>query len=138
MGVLDQVKGRVEYGAQKAREGYTTYLGGRTGDRPVSTKRAVSEIRAGYFKYVHNPVVGGFTGQTVKPTKAAISKQQHKQKMAILKQEAKMIKLRRKAAKDGVDVAYEGSTFGNYELDFTGDKPEALRSTGYNIKDMFK
>ena len=136
MSLLERVKGRIEYGTQKAREGYSAYLGKREGGKPVSTKKAVQELRGGYIRYVHNPVIGSFTGQTVKTKKTATSAKHRKQELAILKEKEKLVKLQQKAIKKG--MSFESKAFGNYELNFTGQKPEAVRSTGYDINEMFK
>lgn len=133
---LNQVTGAIRYGTQKARAGYQAYLGGRTGDKPVSTKKAVQEVRTSYFQYVHNPVIGSFTGRTVRTKKP--TSQQQKMDLAILKQTEKNIKLRQKASKKPTTVSYEDHAFGNYELNFTGQKPGALRSSGFDINEMFK
>jgi len=141
MSLLEKVKGRIEYGTQKAREGYSAYLGKREGGKPVSTKKAVQELRGGYIRYVHNPVIGSFTGRKVKIKKSATSTKQHKQELAILKQQQKLLKLQQKAGTKGIaapSVSFEGQRFGNYELNFTGKKQGAVRSSGFDINEMFK
>lgn len=133
---LSQVTGALRYGTQRAREGYEKYQSKRVDDKPVSTKQAVQELRTGYFQYIHNPIMGSFTGRTVRTKKSTT--QQQKMDLAILKQTEKNIKLRQKAAKKPISVSYEDHAFGNYELNFTGQKPGALRSSGFDINEMFK
>ncbi len=89
---LSQVTGALRYGTQRAREGYEKYQSKRVDDKPVSTKQAVQELRTGYFQYIHNPVMGSFTGRTVRTKKPTT--QQQKMDLAILKQtEKNMLKI---------------------------------------------
>lgn len=131
MGIISAVQGKVAYATQAVREGYGAYLA----DKPVSTSKALSEIRQGYLQHVHNPVIGSFTGGRVATGKKSMSKQQYKQEMALLKQRAKNIKAAKSTSPAQIEPP-SSHMFGNYELNFTGKKPDQFNS--FDINKMFR